>query len=227
MGFAAGNERLIHALGRIKSYLDYGAFTPIQVAAAAALNGPQDCVDEMRAIYKGTARRVGRQLCDAPVGRFPRRAASMFAWAPIPEAFRPLGLARVFEAAAGAREGRGRAGHRASANTATAMCASRWSKTNSASGKRRATCASSWRWARDRRGAGQPRRRAMTAFARRHCWARHRRWRRRASIIVEQGERLAPRAAGGTLELAAVSARDERKASRRSARARPNGSTIR
>ncbi len=52
MGFAVGNERLIAALARVKSYLDYGAFTPIQVAAAAALNGPQDCVDEMRQIYK-------------------------------------------------------------------------------------------------------------------------------------------------------------------------------
>ncbi len=52
MGFAVGNERLIAALARVKSYLDYGAFTPIQVAAAAALNGPQDCVDEIRAIYK-------------------------------------------------------------------------------------------------------------------------------------------------------------------------------
>lgn len=90
MGFAAGNERLIHALSRIKSYLDYGAFTPIQVAAAAALNGPQDCVDEMRSIY-----RVRR---DALIDSFARAGwpipspeASMFAWAPIPEAFRPLG----------------------------------------------------------------------------------------------------------------------------------------
>jgi alanine-synthesizing transaminase len=90
MGFAAGNERLIHALSRIKSYLDYGAFTPIQVAAAAALNGPQDCVDEMRAIYKGRR--------DALVDSFgragwpvPSPEASMFAWVPIPEAFRALG----------------------------------------------------------------------------------------------------------------------------------------
>ena len=52
MGFAAGNEKLIGALARIKSYLDYGAFTPIQVAAAAALNGPQSVVEEIRAIYK-------------------------------------------------------------------------------------------------------------------------------------------------------------------------------
>ena len=90
MGFAAGNEKLIHALGRIKSYLEYGAFTPIQVASAAALNGPQDCVDEMRAIYKGRR--------DALIDSFSRAGwsipspeASMFAWAPIPEAFRSLG----------------------------------------------------------------------------------------------------------------------------------------
>jgi alanine-synthesizing transaminase len=90
MGFAAGNEKLIHALGRIKSYLDYGAFTPIQVAAAAALNGPQDCVDEMRAIYK--SRR------DVLIDGFARAGwdipppeASMFAWAPIPEPYRALG----------------------------------------------------------------------------------------------------------------------------------------
>ena len=52
MGFAVGNERLIGALTRVKSYLDYGAFTPVQVAAAAALNGPQDCIDEIRGIYR-------------------------------------------------------------------------------------------------------------------------------------------------------------------------------
>ena len=52
MGFAVGNERLIQALTRVKSYLDYGAFTPIQVAATAALNGPQDCIDEIRGIYR-------------------------------------------------------------------------------------------------------------------------------------------------------------------------------
>jgi alanine-synthesizing transaminase len=90
MGFAAGNERLIHALGRIKSYLDYGAFTPIQVAAAAALNGPQDCVDEMRAIYK--TRRDALVDSFARAGwTIPSPEASMFAWAPIPEAFRAMG----------------------------------------------------------------------------------------------------------------------------------------
>ncbi|MEM6496654.1 MAG: aminotransferase class I/II-fold pyridoxal phosphate-dependent enzyme, partial [Pseudomonadota bacterium] len=53
MGFAVGNQRLIAALARVKSYLDYGAFTPVQVAATAALNGPQECIDEIRAVYKG------------------------------------------------------------------------------------------------------------------------------------------------------------------------------
>ena len=90
MGFAVGNDRLIGALSRIKSYLDYGAFTPIQVAAAAALNGPQDCVDEIRATYK---RR--RDVLVDSFGRagwdIPPPPASMFAWAPIPEAFREVG----------------------------------------------------------------------------------------------------------------------------------------
>ena len=58
IGFAAGNERLIAALARVKSYLDYGAYTPIQVAACAALDGPQDCVDEVRDIYQGEITRL-------------------------------------------------------------------------------------------------------------------------------------------------------------------------
>jgi alanine-synthesizing transaminase len=90
IGFAVGNERLIAALSRVKSYLDYGAFTPIQVAATAALNGPDDCINEMRATY----RRRREALVDS-FGRagwpVPPPAASMFAWAPIPEPFRPLG----------------------------------------------------------------------------------------------------------------------------------------
>jgi alanine-synthesizing transaminase len=90
VGFAVGNDRLIAALGRVKSYLDYGAFTPIQVAATAALNGPQACIEEMRATY--------RRRRDALVDSFGRAGwaipapdASMFAWAPIPEQFRALG----------------------------------------------------------------------------------------------------------------------------------------
>ncbi len=90
MGFAVGNERIIAALARVKSYLDYGAFTPVQVAATAALNGPDDCVHEMRATY----RRRRDALVDA-FGRagwvVPVPSASMFAWAPIPDIFRPLG----------------------------------------------------------------------------------------------------------------------------------------
>jgi alanine-synthesizing transaminase len=90
MGFAAGNKKLIGALARIKSYLDYGAYTPIQVAAAAALNGPQECADEIRAIYK--ARRDVLVETMARAGwDIPSPPASMFAWAPIPEKFRAQG----------------------------------------------------------------------------------------------------------------------------------------
>jgi alanine-synthesizing transaminase len=90
IGFAAGNERLIAALARVKSYLDYGAFTPIQVAAVAALNGPQDCVDQVRALY-GERREVLLRGLAAAGWNVPAPAASMFVWAPIPERFRPLG----------------------------------------------------------------------------------------------------------------------------------------
>ncbi len=90
MGFATGNKRLVGALARIKSYLDYGAFTPIQVAATAALNGPQDCVEEFRQLYK--------QRRDVLISGFaaagwdvPSPDATMFAWAPIPEPFKHLG----------------------------------------------------------------------------------------------------------------------------------------
>jgi alanine-synthesizing transaminase len=90
IGFAAGNKTLIHALTRIKSYLDYGAFTPIQVAATAALNGPQDCIAEARNTYQERRdvlieglRAAGWDLQAPP--------ASMFAWAPIPKDFAELG----------------------------------------------------------------------------------------------------------------------------------------
>ena len=90
MGFAVGNERLIAALARVKSYLDYGAFTPVQVAAAAALNGPQACVEEIRKTYKSR-----RDCLVESFGRagweVPAPAASMFAWAPIPEPYRDIG----------------------------------------------------------------------------------------------------------------------------------------
>jgi len=90
IGFAAGNKHLIGALTRIKSYLDYGAFTPVQVAATAALNGPQDCVAEIRTMY--------HQRRDAMVEAFeqagwpiPAPPATMFAWAEVPPAFRHMG----------------------------------------------------------------------------------------------------------------------------------------
>ncbi len=90
MGFAVGNERLLAALTRVKSYLDYGAYTPIQVAAAAALNGPDDCIREMRSIYRtrrdALVESFGKAGFEIPVPQ-----ASMFAWVPIPEKFRHLG----------------------------------------------------------------------------------------------------------------------------------------
>jgi alanine-synthesizing transaminase len=90
IGFAVGNERIIAALARVKSYLDYGAFTPVQVAATAALNGPDDCIVEMRETYRRRrdvlVESFGRAGWDIPPPR-----ASMFAWAPLPEAFRTLG----------------------------------------------------------------------------------------------------------------------------------------
>ena len=90
MGFAVGNERLLSALGRVKSYLDYGAYTPIQVAAAAALNGPDDCIHEMRAIYKRRRDVMVESFAQAgwPI---PAPVASMFAWVPVPERFQQLG----------------------------------------------------------------------------------------------------------------------------------------
>ena len=90
MGFAVGNARLISALARVKSYLDYGAFTPIQVAATAALNGPQDCVAEMRNLYR-ERRDVMIKGLHAAGWEVPSPAGSMFAWAPIPERFAHLG----------------------------------------------------------------------------------------------------------------------------------------
>jgi len=90
IGFAIGNARLIEALARVKSYLDYGAFTPVQAAAVAALNGPQDIVGFNRALY-----RKRRDVLVESFGRagwpIPVPEASMFAWAPIPERFHNLG----------------------------------------------------------------------------------------------------------------------------------------
>jgi len=90
MGFAAGNPKLVAALTRVKSYLDYGAFTPIQVASVAALNGPQDCIEDMRKLYRERRDVLVKGLkqagWDVPVPE-----AGMFVWAEIPERFRGLG----------------------------------------------------------------------------------------------------------------------------------------
>lgn len=90
MGFAVGNKTLISALTRVKSYLDYGAFTPIQAAACAAINGPQDIVEKNRLLYKHRrdvlVESFGRAGWEIPAPR-----ASMFAWAPLPPALAHLG----------------------------------------------------------------------------------------------------------------------------------------
>jgi alanine-synthesizing transaminase len=90
MGFAVGNERLVSALARVKSYLDYGAYTPIQVAASAALNGPQDCVEEMRQIYKRRRDCLVESL-DRAGWRIPSPPGTMFAWAPLPPGLSSVG----------------------------------------------------------------------------------------------------------------------------------------
>ena len=103
IGFAVGNRTLIEALTRVKSYLDYGAFTPIQAAAVAALNGPQDIVEANRSLYR--ARRDCLVQSFARAGwDIPSPEASMFAWAPIPPAFRShgsIGFAKRLIAEAG------------------------------------------------------------------------------------------------------------------------------
>ncbi|WP_298225291.1 LL-diaminopimelate aminotransferase [Acidocella sp.] len=90
MGFGVGNPRLITALTRMKSYLDYGAFTPIQVAATAALNGPQDCVEEMRNLYR-ERRDILIKGLQAAGWNVPSPDGSMFAWAPIPPKYAHMG----------------------------------------------------------------------------------------------------------------------------------------
>ncbi|MFT4054963.1 MAG: LL-diaminopimelate aminotransferase [Novosphingobium sp.] len=90
IGFAVGNQKLISALTRVKSYLDYGAFTPIQAAACAALNGPQDIVQRNRDLYQKRrdvmVEAFGRAGWDIPAPK-----ASMFAWAPLPAALKEMG----------------------------------------------------------------------------------------------------------------------------------------
>ena len=90
MGFAVGNEILIAALEKIKSYLDYGAFTPIQVAAASALSSDPSTIEKVRAVYK-KRRNVLVDAMSKAGWEIPSPDATMFAWAPIPEKFRSLG----------------------------------------------------------------------------------------------------------------------------------------
>ncbi len=90
MGFAVGNERLIAALSRVKSYLDYGAFTPIQVAATAALNSDGTEIEEVRSVYHRRRDVLVESFARAGWD-VPAPPATMFAWAPIPEPYRHLG----------------------------------------------------------------------------------------------------------------------------------------
>lgn len=90
VGFMCGNKELVAALARIKSYLDYGTFTPIQIAAISALEGPQDCVAEIAEMY----RKRRDVLCDGLTAAgwpVPKPKATMFVWAPIPEAYKAMG----------------------------------------------------------------------------------------------------------------------------------------
>ncbi|MFQ5585994.1 MAG: alanine transaminase [Thermodesulfobacteriota bacterium] len=90
VGFAVGNKRMISALTRIKSYLDYGMFQPIQIAAIIALNGPDDCVQEICGLYRSR-----RDVLVNSFGKagwdITRPKATMFVWARIPEGFREMG----------------------------------------------------------------------------------------------------------------------------------------
>ncbi len=111
IGFMVGNKDLVAALGRIKSYHDYGTFTPIQVASIAALEGPQDCVEEIRREYQRRRDVLVRGLHEAGwMVDVPK--ASMYIWATIPGTVSGAGLARIREEGAGRGQGRGVAGHR-------------------------------------------------------------------------------------------------------------------
>jgi alanine-synthesizing transaminase len=85
-----GNARIVSALKRIKSYMDYGIFTPIQVAAIAALNGPQDCVEDIRKLYKSRRDKLVDGLSKAG-WEIPKPKGTMFVWAEIPDEFKSIG----------------------------------------------------------------------------------------------------------------------------------------
>ena len=90
VGFMVGNKELVTALARMKSYHDYGMFTPIQVASIIALEGPQDCVEAVRAVYQGR-RDVLCNGLDAVGWRVEKPKATMYIWAPIPEEYKSMG----------------------------------------------------------------------------------------------------------------------------------------
>ena len=90
VGFMVGNKKIVSALKRIKSYMDYGIFTPVQVAGIAALNGPQDCVDEIRNLYKLRRDRLVEGLGRAG-WHIPKPKGTMFVWGEIPEEYKSMG----------------------------------------------------------------------------------------------------------------------------------------
>ncbi len=90
IGFMVGNPKIVSALKRIKSYMDYGIFAPVQVAGIAALNGPQDCVDEIRDLYKLRRDRLVEGLNRAG-WKIPKPKGTMFVWGEIPEEFKSMG----------------------------------------------------------------------------------------------------------------------------------------
>ena len=90
IGFMVGNAKIVSALKRIKSYMDYGIFTPVQVAGIAALNGPQECVDEIRDLYKLRRDRLVEGLNRAG-WHIPKPKGTMFVWGEIPQEFKSMG----------------------------------------------------------------------------------------------------------------------------------------
>ena len=90
IGFMCGNKKLVNALSRIKSYMDYGTYTPLQVGAIAALEGPQSCVEDIRLMYKSRRDVLCKGLNDIGWSVTPPKA-TMFVWAEIPEKYKSLG----------------------------------------------------------------------------------------------------------------------------------------
>ena len=126
VGFAVGNREMIGALARIKSYLDYGMFQPMQIAAIAALNGPQDCVDGDPRDATASGATCSATASRAPAGTCPKPKATMFVWAEIPEPYQArMGSLEFSKFLLQRGEGGGVARASASASTATSTCASR------------------------------------------------------------------------------------------------------